>query len=169
MKIGDPLDRSTAHGPQNHRAHFEKLQKFVERGVAEGQNLLGRLLVDLLQRLSSYCNIVPMKLVACYCSLFLRIFVSPPYPKAQVRLCFCYIVMSSLASCPISGATHVHGGHRAILFFSLGTTLVYGGHHVSTSSSFFLSCPFTLFLFLLPVISLGVTLVYGGCLIGTYS
>jgi formyltetrahydrofolate dehydrogenase len=25
IKIGDPLDRSVAHGPQNHRAHFEKL------------------------------------------------------------------------------------------------------------------------------------------------
>ena len=38
MKIGDPLDRSTAHGPQNHRAHFEKLEKFVERGVKEGED-----------------------------------------------------------------------------------------------------------------------------------
>lgn len=25
MKIGDPLDRSTAHGPQNHKAHLDKL------------------------------------------------------------------------------------------------------------------------------------------------
>lgn len=40
MKIGDPLDRSTAHGPQNHRAHFEKLEKFVERGKAEGATLV---------------------------------------------------------------------------------------------------------------------------------
>ena len=25
MKIGNPLDRSTAHGPQNHKAHLDKL------------------------------------------------------------------------------------------------------------------------------------------------
>ncbi len=36
MKIGDPLDRSTAHGPQNHRAHLEKLIEYVETGVKEG-------------------------------------------------------------------------------------------------------------------------------------
>ena len=40
MKIGDPLDRSTAHGPQNHRAHFQKLLEFVDRGVAEGATLV---------------------------------------------------------------------------------------------------------------------------------
>merc|ERR1712121_302902 len=40
MKIGDPLDRSTAHGPQNHRAHFQKLEEFIERGVAEGATLV---------------------------------------------------------------------------------------------------------------------------------
>lgn len=40
IKIGDPLDRSTAHGPQNHRAHFEGLLKFIERGVEEGATLV---------------------------------------------------------------------------------------------------------------------------------
>lgn len=30
MKIGDPLDRSTVHGPQNHKAHFDKLVAYVE-------------------------------------------------------------------------------------------------------------------------------------------
>merc|ERR1719204_1655063 len=40
MKIGDPLDRSTAHGPQNHRAHFQKLEQFVDRGVTEGATLV---------------------------------------------------------------------------------------------------------------------------------
>ncbi|XP_037960000.1 cytosolic 10-formyltetrahydrofolate dehydrogenase [Teleopsis dalmanni] len=40
MAIGDPLNRSTAHGPQNHRAHFEKLLAFCERGIAEGAKLL---------------------------------------------------------------------------------------------------------------------------------
>ena len=40
MTIGDPLDRGTAHGPQNHRAHLEKLLDYVKRGVSEGANLL---------------------------------------------------------------------------------------------------------------------------------
>ncbi|XP_061396731.1 cytosolic 10-formyltetrahydrofolate dehydrogenase-like [Musca vetustissima] len=40
MVIGDPLNRSTAHGPQNHRAHFEKLIEFCERGVQEGATLV---------------------------------------------------------------------------------------------------------------------------------
>lgn len=40
MTIGDPLNRSTAHGPQNHRAHFEKLIEFCERGVKEGATLV---------------------------------------------------------------------------------------------------------------------------------
>ncbi|XP_075149402.1 cytosolic 10-formyltetrahydrofolate dehydrogenase [Haematobia irritans] len=40
MTIGDPLNRSTAHGPQNHRAHFEKLIEFCERGVEEGATLV---------------------------------------------------------------------------------------------------------------------------------
>ena len=40
MKIGDPLDRSTHHGPQNHRAHFEKLLDYAARGVKEGATLV---------------------------------------------------------------------------------------------------------------------------------
>ncbi|XP_046812146.1 cytosolic 10-formyltetrahydrofolate dehydrogenase [Lucilia cuprina] len=40
MTIGDPLNRSTAHGPQNHRAHFEKLIDFCQRGVKEGATLV---------------------------------------------------------------------------------------------------------------------------------
>lgn len=40
MKIGDPLDRSTAHGPQNHRAHLEKLVEYCDIGVKEGATLL---------------------------------------------------------------------------------------------------------------------------------
>ncbi|XP_318614.4 cytosolic 10-formyltetrahydrofolate dehydrogenase [Anopheles gambiae] len=40
MKIGDPLDRATAHGPQNHRAHLEKLQEYCAIGVKEGAKLL---------------------------------------------------------------------------------------------------------------------------------
>ena len=35
--IGDPLDRSTQHGPQNHLAHLEKLVEYVETGVKEGE------------------------------------------------------------------------------------------------------------------------------------
>ncbi|XP_076870245.1 cytosolic 10-formyltetrahydrofolate dehydrogenase [Brachyhypopomus gauderio] len=40
MKIGDPLDRSTDHGPQNHKAHLDKLVEFCERGVKEGARLV---------------------------------------------------------------------------------------------------------------------------------
>jgi len=40
MKIGDPMDLSTAHGPQNHKAHFNSLLKFIEKGVAEGAKLV---------------------------------------------------------------------------------------------------------------------------------
>ena len=37
--IGDPLNRGTAHGPQNHKAHLDKLLEYVEIGVKEGATL----------------------------------------------------------------------------------------------------------------------------------
>ncbi|MEQ2189338.1 Mitochondrial 10-formyltetrahydrofolate dehydrogenase, partial [Goodea atripinnis] len=40
MKIGDPLDRSTDHGPQNHKAHMDKLLEYCETGVKEGATLV---------------------------------------------------------------------------------------------------------------------------------
>uniref|UniRef100_A0A673C2E0 10-formyltetrahydrofolate dehydrogenase n=1 Tax=Sphaeramia orbicularis TaxID=375764 RepID=A0A673C2E0_9TELE len=40
MKIGDPLDRSTDHGPQNHKAHMDKLLEYCEIGVKEGATLV---------------------------------------------------------------------------------------------------------------------------------
>ncbi|OQV18967.1 Cytosolic 10-formyltetrahydrofolate dehydrogenase [Hypsibius exemplaris] len=40
MKIGDPLDRSVTHGPQNHKAHLDKLVKYCQQGVSEGAKLL---------------------------------------------------------------------------------------------------------------------------------
>lgn len=40
ISIGNPLDRSTAHGPQNHKTHLEKLLMFVQKGVNEGANLV---------------------------------------------------------------------------------------------------------------------------------
>nr|CAG4638677.1 EOG090X0BM2 [Cyclestheria hislopi] len=40
MVIGDPLDRSTHHGPQNHKAHMDKLVEYCERGIAEGATLI---------------------------------------------------------------------------------------------------------------------------------
>ncbi|XP_034098856.1 cytosolic 10-formyltetrahydrofolate dehydrogenase-like [Drosophila albomicans] len=40
MTIGDPLNRSTAHGPQNHKAHFDKLLEFCQRGVKDGATLV---------------------------------------------------------------------------------------------------------------------------------
>lgn len=40
LTIGDPLNRSTAHGPQNHRTHMEKLIEYCEGGVREGAKLV---------------------------------------------------------------------------------------------------------------------------------
>ncbi|XP_070610937.1 mitochondrial 10-formyltetrahydrofolate dehydrogenase [Erythrolamprus reginae] len=40
MKIGDPLDRATDHGPQNHKAHLEKLLEYCQTGIKEGATLL---------------------------------------------------------------------------------------------------------------------------------
>ncbi|XP_023274510.1 mitochondrial 10-formyltetrahydrofolate dehydrogenase [Seriola lalandi dorsalis] len=40
MKIGDPLDRSTDHGPQNHKAHLDKLLEYCDVGVKEGATLV---------------------------------------------------------------------------------------------------------------------------------
>ncbi|KAG7167569.1 Cytosolic 10-formyltetrahydrofolate dehydrogenase-like [Homarus americanus] len=40
MVIGDPLDRGTAHGPQNHKAHFDKLLEYIDIGVKEGATLV---------------------------------------------------------------------------------------------------------------------------------
>jgi len=40
MKMGDPFDRSTQHGPQNHKAHLDKLVEYCETGVKEGARLL---------------------------------------------------------------------------------------------------------------------------------
>lgn len=40
ISIGNPLDRNTAHGPQNHKAHLDKLLRFVQRGVDEGARLV---------------------------------------------------------------------------------------------------------------------------------
>ncbi|KAM4721426.1 cytosolic 10-formyltetrahydrofolate dehydrogenase [Rhinophrynus dorsalis] len=40
MKIGDPLDRSTDHGPQNHKAHLDKLIEYCQTGIKEGAKLV---------------------------------------------------------------------------------------------------------------------------------
>lgn len=40
MKIGDPLDRSTDHGPQNHKAHLDKLIEYCQTGVKDGATLV---------------------------------------------------------------------------------------------------------------------------------
>ncbi|XP_049954308.1 cytosolic 10-formyltetrahydrofolate dehydrogenase [Schistocerca serialis cubense] len=40
MVMGDPLNRSTQHGPQNHKAHLDKLIEYCERGVKEGATLV---------------------------------------------------------------------------------------------------------------------------------
>eukprot|EP00040_Diaphanoeca_grandis_P000803 m.16504 g.16504 ORF g.16504 m.16504 type:complete len:921 (-) comp11077_c0_seq1:330-3092(-) len=39
IKVGDPLDVSVAHGPQNHKKHLDSLVEFVRRGVEEGAKL----------------------------------------------------------------------------------------------------------------------------------
>jgi len=40
MVIGDPLDRSTQHGPQNHKAHLDKLLEYVASGIEQGARLV---------------------------------------------------------------------------------------------------------------------------------
>lgn len=40
MNIGDPFNRSTAHGPQNHKAHLDKLIEYCGIGVKEGARLV---------------------------------------------------------------------------------------------------------------------------------
>ncbi|ESN92688.1 hypothetical protein HELRODRAFT_108094 [Helobdella robusta] len=40
MNIGDPLDTSTDHGPQNHKAHFDSLLSYCAKGVEEGATLV---------------------------------------------------------------------------------------------------------------------------------
>lgn len=40
MKIGDPLDRSTDHGPQNHKAHLDKLIEYCQTGMKDGATLV---------------------------------------------------------------------------------------------------------------------------------
>ncbi|TNN79676.1 Cytosolic 10-formyltetrahydrofolate dehydrogenase [Liparis tanakae] len=40
MKIGDPLDRSTDHGPQNHKAHLDKLVEYCQTGIKDGATLV---------------------------------------------------------------------------------------------------------------------------------
>lgn len=39
IAIGDPLNRSTSHGPQNHLAHLNKLLNYVDIGKKEGAKL----------------------------------------------------------------------------------------------------------------------------------
>lgn len=38
--VGDPLDRGTQHGPQNHKAHMDKLIEYCDIGVKEGATLV---------------------------------------------------------------------------------------------------------------------------------
>lgn len=38
--IGDPLNRGTAHGPQNHKAHLDKLLEYIDVGIKEGATLV---------------------------------------------------------------------------------------------------------------------------------
>ncbi|XP_020296735.1 cytosolic 10-formyltetrahydrofolate dehydrogenase isoform X2 [Pseudomyrmex gracilis] len=40
ITIGNPLERSTAHGPQNHKAHLDKLLEYVQKGIEEGARLV---------------------------------------------------------------------------------------------------------------------------------
>ncbi|XP_071528563.1 cytosolic 10-formyltetrahydrofolate dehydrogenase isoform X3 [Panulirus ornatus] len=40
MVIGDPLNRGTAHGPQNHKAHLDKLLEYIDIGLKEGAKLV---------------------------------------------------------------------------------------------------------------------------------
>lgn len=40
MSIGDPLSRSTSHGPQNHKTHMDKLIEYCDSGVKDGATLV---------------------------------------------------------------------------------------------------------------------------------
>lgn len=40
IQIGDPLNRSTSHGPQNHEAHLNKLLDYVRAGIDDGARLV---------------------------------------------------------------------------------------------------------------------------------
>ncbi|XP_015176361.1 PREDICTED: mitochondrial 10-formyltetrahydrofolate dehydrogenase [Polistes dominula] len=40
ISIGNPFDRSTAHGPQNHKNHLIKLLEYVKYGIDEGATLV---------------------------------------------------------------------------------------------------------------------------------
>lgn len=40
VKMGDPLDPSTTHGPVVSRVHFDKIQGLIAKGIAEGSRLL---------------------------------------------------------------------------------------------------------------------------------
>jgi formyltetrahydrofolate dehydrogenase len=40
MKIGDPLDRSIDHGPQNHKAHLDSLLNYIKTGEEEGAKIV---------------------------------------------------------------------------------------------------------------------------------
>ncbi|XP_035865270.1 cytosolic 10-formyltetrahydrofolate dehydrogenase isoform X4 [Phyllostomus discolor] len=40
MKIGNPLDRDTNHGPQNNQAHLQKLIEYCQHGIKEGATLV---------------------------------------------------------------------------------------------------------------------------------
>ncbi|KAA0202644.1 hypothetical protein HAZT_HAZT009906 [Hyalella azteca] len=40
MVIGDPLNRATTHGPQNHLAHLNKLLDYISTGVDQGAKLV---------------------------------------------------------------------------------------------------------------------------------
>jgi len=40
MSIGDPFLPETSHGPQNHKAHLDKLLEYVATGVKEGATLV---------------------------------------------------------------------------------------------------------------------------------
>ena len=40
MKIGDPFDRSVAHGPQNHEKHLLKLLSYCKTGQEQGARLV---------------------------------------------------------------------------------------------------------------------------------
>lgn len=39
ISIGDPLNRSTSHGPQNHLAHLKKLLDYIDIGISQGAKL----------------------------------------------------------------------------------------------------------------------------------
>lgn len=147
MKIGDPLDRSTDHGPQNHKAHLEKLLHYCETGVKEGATLVyggrqvprpgkilsrGKVRVQgLLPRSHLGCSMQTFQPVTDQYRPFFYHFFQPFFLKCKhfhsyfIHICFLFQVASYLGPqsmgqrWPGQQETHKHFYHAEKLLYPL--------------------------------------------------